>query len=63
MFYNFEWNGEAMLIQSRATGEDGYVQPTIDQLREARGVSSIYHNNSIHTWKINTNGEVESVQV
>ena len=59
----FEWNGEEMLIQSRATGEDGYVQPTLEQLREARGVASIYHNNAIHTWKINTNGEVESVQV
>ena len=59
----FEWNGEEMLIQSRATGEDGYVQPTIEQLRQARGVASIYHNNCIHTWKINKNGEVESVQV
>ena len=59
----FEWNGEEMLIQSRATGEDGYVQPTLKQLREARGVASIYHNNCIHTWRINKNGEVESVQV
>ncbi|HFC30716.1 MAG TPA: sulfite dehydrogenase [Oceanospirillales bacterium] len=59
----FEWNGEEVLLQSRATGEDGYVQPTLKQLREARGVSSIYHNNAIHTWKINKNGEVESVQV
>jgi len=59
----FEWNGEEVLMQSRATGEDGYVQPTLKQLREARGVASIYHNNAIHTWKINKNGEVESVQV
>ena len=61
--FPFEWNGEEMLIQSRATDEHGYVQPTIEQLREARGVSSIYHNNAIHTWKVNKNGEVESVQV
>ena len=54
---------EEMLIQSRATDEHGYVQPTIEQLREARGVSGIYHNNAIHTWKVNKNGEVESVQV
>jgi sulfane dehydrogenase subunit SoxC len=59
----FEWNGEEMLIQSRATGEDGYVQPTLKQLRQARGVASIYHNNAIHTWRINKDGEVESVQV
>lgn len=59
----FEWKGEEILMQSRATGEDGYVQPTIKQLRKARGVSSIYHNNCIHTWKISKNGEVESVQV
>lgn len=59
----FEWNGEEILMQSRATGEDGYVQPTFKQLRDARGVSSVYHNNAIHTWKISKNGEVQSVQV
>jgi sulfane dehydrogenase subunit SoxC len=59
----FEWNGEEILMQSRATGEDGYVQPTYNQLREARGVSSVYHNNAIHTWRINKQGEVDSVQV
>jgi sulfane dehydrogenase subunit SoxC len=59
----FVWNGEEILMQSRATGEDGYVQPTYNQLREARGVSSVYHNNAIHTWRINKQGEVDSVQV
>jgi len=59
----FDWKGEELLIQSRATGEDGYVQPTYAQLRKARGVTSIYHNNAIHTWKINKSGEVESVQI
>ncbi len=31
------WNGEEMLLQSRAMDETGYVQPTKAQLREVRG--------------------------
>ncbi len=57
------WNGDPMLLQSRAIDETGYVQPTLAQLREARGTNSIYHKNSIHTWQINTDGTVNNVQL
>jgi hypothetical protein len=29
----------------------------------ARGVNAIYNKNSIHTWRVNSNGTVDSVQV
>ena len=59
----FNWNGEEMLIQSRAIDETGYVQPTIQQLQAERGLNSIYHNNSIATWMINKDGSVDNVRL
>jgi sulfane dehydrogenase subunit SoxC len=58
-----EWSGEALLLQSRAMDETGYVQPTKDALRAIRGVNSIYHNNGIQTWSVKASGEVENVEV
>jgi sulfane dehydrogenase subunit SoxC len=46
-YYEWDWNGEAMLLESRAVDETGYVQPTINDLRNVRGTNSIYHNNRI----------------
>lgn len=62
-YLDTEWNGEEMLLQSRAMDETGYVQPTKAQLREVRGLNSIYHNNCIQTWWIKSNGEAENVEV
>ena len=59
----FEWHGEEILIQSRAIDETGYVQPTVKELQDIRGVNSIYHNNSIATWLINNNGTVDNVRL
>jgi sulfane dehydrogenase subunit SoxC len=58
-----EWNGEELLLQSRAIDETGYVQPTKAALRAIRGVNSIYHNNGIQTWHVLKTGEVENVEV
>jgi sulfane dehydrogenase subunit SoxC len=35
----------------------------IRQLRAVRGTRSIYHNNAIQTWRVDTTGEVSNVQV
>ncbi|MCA3029779.1 MAG: sulfite dehydrogenase, partial [Rhodocyclaceae bacterium] len=43
--------------------ETGYVQPQMRQLRQVRGTRSIYHNNAIQSWKLDTNGEVSNVHV
>ena len=62
-YYDFDWDGRPMLLQSRAHDSTGYVQPTKDQLREIRGENSIYHNNGIQTWAVNEQGEAENVEI
>ncbi len=57
------WDGKPAIIQSRATDETGYVQPTYRQLRAVRGTRSIYHNNAIQSWLIEESGEVKNVQL
>jgi sulfane dehydrogenase subunit SoxC len=63
------WQGDGAVLQSRATDETGHVQPSMAQLRSVRGTRSIYHNNSIHSWRVapisnnGTGGEVSNVQL
>jgi sulfane dehydrogenase subunit SoxC len=57
------WDGKPALVQSRATDDTGYVQPTYRQLRAVRGSRSIYHNNAIQTWLVQDGGEVKNVQL
>lgn len=62
-YFDFDWDGSELLIQSRAMDEHGNVQPTKNQLRSVRGVNSIYHNNGIQTWLIRGDGSAENVEV
>jgi len=62
-YYDFDWDGREMFIQSRAIDELGQVQPTKNALREARGENSIYHNNAIQTWHVKNDGVVENVEI
>ncbi|RYH10581.1 sulfite dehydrogenase [Tropicimonas sp. IMCC6043] len=62
-YLDIDWQGEEMLLQSRARDETGYVQPTKNQLREVRGLNSIYHNNGIQTWWVKPDGEAENVEI
>jgi sulfane dehydrogenase subunit SoxC len=57
------WDGKPALIQSRASDDTGYVQPTTRQLRAVRGTRSIYHNNSVQSWLVQESGEVKNVQL
>jgi sulfane dehydrogenase subunit SoxC len=59
----FKWDGSPAILQSRAIDDTGYVQPQMRQLRAVRGTRSIYHNNAIQSWKLDTNGEVSNVHV
>lgn len=54
----FEWNGQELMIMSRAIDETGYVQPMLEQLIGERGKVSFYHNNSVQPWRVSRNGEV-----
>jgi sulfane dehydrogenase subunit SoxC len=62
-YLDIDWNGQEMLVQSRAVDETGYVQPSKDELRKVRGTNSIYHNNGIQTWHVRKNGDVENVEI
>lgn len=62
-YYDFNWDGREMFLQSRAIDELGNVQPTKDDLRAARGFNSTYHNNGIQTWQVMADGTIENVEI
>ena len=62
-YHDFDWDGSELFLQSRAIDEKGNVQPTKDALRQVRGSNSIYHNNSIQTWHIKSDGSAENVEI
>lgn len=59
----FDWDGQELMIMSRAVDETGYVQPSLDQLIAMRGKYSFYHNNAIQPWRIAGDGEVTNGRV
>jgi len=61
--FDWRWDGQPALLQSRVIDETGDVQPTLAQLRKVRGTNSIYHNNSIQTWQVKADGSVNNVQL
>ena len=60
---DWRWDGKPSILQSRAIDETGYVQPKINELRAVRGNRSVYHNNAIQSWRVETSGEVVNVQI
>jgi sulfane dehydrogenase subunit SoxC len=57
----WEWNGAPVQLQSRAIDEKGNVQPTRASWVAEYMPEQRYHNNSIQTWSVNTNGEINNV--
>jgi len=55
------WTGEEAVLQSRTVDETGYVQPTLPELVDVRGLHSVYHLNAIQSWHIGQDGEVTNV--
>ncbi|HEX9580195.1 MAG TPA: sulfite dehydrogenase [Gemmatimonadales bacterium] len=56
--FMWSWNGRETVLMSRATDETGYVQPTREQLMQARGQGTRYHFNNIRSWKVAAGGAV-----
>jgi len=54
----WQWDGREALLMSRAVDETGYVQPTMAQLKSARGPGTDYHFNSIRAWRVAPDGSV-----
>jgi sulfane dehydrogenase subunit SoxC len=57
----WRWNGGSAILQSRATDETGFVQPTRAELIARRGFRAFYHFNGVTSWGIAENGEVKHV--
>lgn len=57
--YLWEWKGGEAELMSRAIDETGYIQPTMQQLKDARGVDmGGYHLNPITSWLVQRDGRV-----
>ncbi len=56
--YLWEWNGEETVIQSRATDDQGNVQPSREELLSVRGPNFVYHYNAIQPWRVHPDGSV-----
>jgi sulfane dehydrogenase subunit SoxC len=59
--YPWNWDGSEAIIESRATDQTGYVQPTKAFLTAHEGVGPTYHYNGIQSWKIAADGSVSNV--
>ncbi|MDD0813169.1 sulfite dehydrogenase [Curvibacter sp. HBC28] len=57
----WQWDGAPTVLQSRVTDESGQVQPTRNQLVQARGLNSIYHYNAIQSWRVAADGSLSNV--
>src|SRR5437870_965427 len=56
--YLWNWDGTEATLSSRAVDHTGYVQPTLEQLRKARGLGTYYHFNHIRAWRVRRDGAV-----
>jgi len=61
--YIYKYEGNPLLLSSRARDDAGLVQPSVKQERDVIGVESVYHRNGIHTWEVTAKGEVNNVQI
>ena len=69
--FDWAWNGEETMIQSRCTDEAGEVQPSLAELSKNWGMDVEYwnktprpraiHFNAIQPWKIARNGSISDV--
>ena len=57
----WEWKGTEALLQSRATDEKGQVQPARRAWLAQYSPGNFYHNNSVVTWAVGTDGSVKHV--
>jgi len=57
----WRWDGSPSVILSRATDENGDVQPTREMVLSDRSSAAFYHYNGIQTWQVAENGEVTNV--
>ena len=57
----WHWSGRPAILQSRATDDTGYVQPTRQALIAQRGANGYFHCNAIVSWGVDEDGDVTHV--
>jgi sulfane dehydrogenase subunit SoxC len=57
----WEWTGKEAVLQSRATDERGQVQPARKAWLAQYSPVNLFHNNSIVSWSVGTDGSVKNV--
>lgn len=57
----WRWNGQAVVIKSRATDNTGYTQPERPYLIKERGRNGYFHYNAVVSWAVSENGEISHV--
>ncbi len=57
----WRWDGGPSVIMSRATDEQGNVQPTREMVLRDRSSAAFYHYNGIQAWQVAGSGEVTNV--
>lgn len=56
--FMWKWDGRPAVLMSRAVDETGYVQPTLEEFKRARGPGTDYHFNAIRSWAVAGDGAV-----
>ncbi len=63
--FPWQWDGKPAILQSRCVDDTGYVQPTLGQVIDQRGLNgpagSVYHLNAIQSWQVAEDGKVSNV--
>ena len=57
----WRWQGDYAILQSRATDETGYVQPSREDLIAQRGKHGFFHYNAIISWEVTEEGDINHV--
>lgn len=57
----WDWNGSPALLQSRATDDQGQVQPSRAAWTASYSAANRFHNNMIQTWAVGADGGVSNV--
>jgi sulfane dehydrogenase subunit SoxC len=59
----WEWTGQEAVLQSRATDQKGQVQAARKAWLAQYSPANLFHNNSIVSWSVGTDGSVKNVYV
>lgn len=57
----WQWSGKKTTLMSRATDEQGHIQPMRRDWKRRYAMQSFHHYNAVQAWQVGTDGSVENV--